>query len=293
MSRTVAAMRAPGSDSSARDDRVLPEVRLVAPLIIAILILAVLVLYLNPDKTDRYFAWTIKPSLTALVMGAGYLMGIYFFARVLLAAEWHTVAVGFIPITAFTIAMLLATLLHLDRFHQGTLAFWMWLVIYVITPFLVPFLWFRNRPRDLGRSAREPQVPRIVRWGMTTMGVVFMLVVVIAFIFPSLLIGLFPWTLTPLTARVVAGWMLFPAVGGLALGAEPRWTGWRVVIEAFLVGIVFVLLALPRAWNDLNLSNPLAWAYLAGLALSVIVVPLFYLWMERNARALVAVQEAA
>src|SRR5579864_6352301 len=93
------------------DDHVLLLTRLVPAFIIPVLILAVLALYLNPGQTAQNFAWTIRPRMTAMAMGAGYLMGVYFFVRVLTTSRWHRVASGFLPITAFTTAMALATVL--------------------------------------------------------------------------------------------------------------------------------------------------------------------------------------
>jgi len=270
------------SGSRPRDDRVLPEVRAVAVFVIFILILAVIVLYFMPDTTDTNFAWTIKPTLTAMAMGAGYIMGIYFFARVTFLKRWHYATVGYLPITMFTIWMLLATLLHLDRFNQSAFAFYFWLVIYIITPILVPFLWFRNRVTDPGLTANEFQVPIIARRIAGVIGVAFTLFFILCFLFPDVLIGIFPWKLTPLTARVIAGWLSFPGIGGLMLAREPRWSSWRLVIEAAYVGIVFFLLAVPRAWNDLVQGNPLTWVLLIALLGSLILVPALYLFMERQ-----------
>src|SRR5713226_1610286 len=123
------------SSTPARDDRILPATRVVAAGVIFILMLAVLALYLNPDLTDQNFAWTIRPRMMPMMMGAGYLMGAYFFARVLTGRHWHESSGGFIPITAFTIFMALATILHLEKFHQGTFTAALWMVVYAITPF--------------------------------------------------------------------------------------------------------------------------------------------------------------
>ena len=39
--------------------------------------------------------------MTALIMGAGYIAGAYFFVRVARATRRHGVHLGFLPITAF------------------------------------------------------------------------------------------------------------------------------------------------------------------------------------------------
>ena len=87
------------STTPVRDDRILPATRVVAAGIIFILLLAVYALYINPDATDQNFAWTIKPRMMPMMMGAGYLMGAYFFARVLTARQWHRAAAGYLRLS--------------------------------------------------------------------------------------------------------------------------------------------------------------------------------------------------
>ena len=89
-----------------RDDRILPFTRVVAAVVIVILVFAWIVLYLLPAETDHRFAWTIQPTMTAMVMGAGYGSAIYFFVRLLTERRWHRVTLGFFPITVFTWMML-------------------------------------------------------------------------------------------------------------------------------------------------------------------------------------------
>src|SRR5512141_2236890 len=95
------------------------EVRIVGAVILAVLILAFIALYIFPDNTDVDFAWTIKPATTAILIGEGYLAGGLFFLRVITGKKWQHFQTGFLPITAFTVCMLAATLLHWSRFHQG------------------------------------------------------------------------------------------------------------------------------------------------------------------------------
>lgn len=263
------------------DDRVLALTRVAAAGVIIILVLAVWVLYLYPETTNRNFAWTITPTLTPLAMGAGYIMGIYFFLRVLTSRHWHQVAGGYLPITAFTVFMALATILHLDRFHSGAWSFVLWSVIYAITPFLVPFLWWRNQKTDSGIAAPgDRMVPDGIRRAAAIVGGAVILAALIAFVFPGLAIAVFPWKLTPLTSRVVAGWAMLPGVGGLTLSRERRWSTWQVVLEAFMVGLVFFALALPRAWNDLTPGAPGTWILLAFVIGALAGAPIFYLLMQ-------------
>jgi hypothetical protein len=66
-------------DSREADDRVLPLTRGIAAFIVPFLVVAFAVLYLWPGDTDRLFAWPIRPTMTAMVLGSAYLGGAYFF----------------------------------------------------------------------------------------------------------------------------------------------------------------------------------------------------------------------
>jgi hypothetical protein len=133
-----------------RDDRILPETRWLAALIIPFLVVAFIILYFWPHDTDKLFAWTIKPSMTPMMLAAAYLGGIYFFTRALLAKQWHLVKLGFLPVTAFASLLGIATILHWNRFNHSHISFYTWATLYFTTPFLVFAVWLRNRRTDRG-----------------------------------------------------------------------------------------------------------------------------------------------
>ena len=85
-----------------RNDRILPETRWVSVVIVPFLVAAFAILYLFPDRTQELFAWGIQPRMSAMMLGAAYLSGAYFFVRVAANARWHWVKVGFLPVTACT-----------------------------------------------------------------------------------------------------------------------------------------------------------------------------------------------
>src|SRR6476659_6498223 len=101
-----------------------PTLRLVSPnmrrLTIFIAGLAFVVgplLFLLPDKTDSLFAWTINPPLTAAFLGGGYCTALVI--EVLSARQrvWAWARIVYPAVLLFTTLTLLATLLHMDRFH--------------------------------------------------------------------------------------------------------------------------------------------------------------------------------
>ena len=99
-----------------QDDRILLQTRIVLIIVIPFLLLAFLILYFFPDLSGERFAWGIKPHMTALFIGSGYLGGAYMFVFAIFGKHWHRIKAAFPPVTTFTVAMLLATFLHWDRF---------------------------------------------------------------------------------------------------------------------------------------------------------------------------------
>ncbi len=271
--------------AASHDDHITLATRVVGGSVIAILLLAILVLYVFPDSTPTNFAWTIVPSASAIVIGAGYFAGAIFFVRVVTQARWHRVQAGFLPITAFTVVMLVATLIHWQRFHQGTLDFFLWTGIYIITPFLVPFLWWRQRPRDAGTlEAQDLRFSEPVRRLLRVLGVAGLLLCLIVFLWPSPLIDLAPWRLTELVARVFAGWGVLVFAALVAVAADGRWSATRLLLQSFMVAQVLVLLAVPRIWQELDHAKVSAQLFVPLLVVALVASVAIYLRLEWQSR---------
>jgi hypothetical protein len=260
---------------------VAPAVRWLAAPIALILLTGFVLLYLWPDDSGRLFAWPIAPRMTPLVMGAGYLAGAYFWTRVLLERRWHRVGLGFLPTTVFTWAMLLATVLHWDRFSHGHPIFVAWTAIYVVAPIVIPLVWLCARAADPGTPERDDVlVPQAVRWGAGALGAAVLLRAALMFLVPAPFVAAWPWKLTPLTARVLAGWFMLPGLEWLLMGPDGRWSAWRITYESAALGFALILLGVGRAWTDFDTGNPLTWVYLGSLVGSLVALPALYLAME-------------
>jgi hypothetical protein len=250
-----------------RDDRLYPETRLLGAVIVPFLVVAFALLYVFPDDTRHWFAWDVQPTITPLIMGAGYIAGAYFFVRVALETRWHRIQVGFLPVTAFTLFMAIGTLNHLDRFATAHVAFWVWIGLYVTTPVLVPLAWWRNRATDPGTpEPGEPPLPVFVRPFLLAVGGVQSAVAVVLLLMPSTMIEHWPWHLTPLTAQTLGGWFALPGVTALMMGLDGRWTAIRITLESQLIGLALILLGTIRAWEDVDTSNAIAYVFVAGIA---------------------------
>ena len=138
---------------------------------------------------------------TSFVLAAAYVAGAYFFIRVVMVDSWHRVAAGFPAVIVFVWGAAGATALHLDRFNHDALSFAAWAGIYAVAPVGLPLLYLARR-RAAAAAARRHAAAGSPAAGRRRRRVV--LAAVVAFALPQVAIDVSPWTLTPLTARIVA-----------------------------------------------------------------------------------------
>jgi hypothetical protein len=164
-------------------------------------------------------------------------------------------------------------LLHWSRFHHGSLSFYAWTGIYAITPFLVPFLWWRNRASALPElDEKDVHFSTSARWilgGLATAGALGALLV---FILPAIAISTAPWKLTELTARIFSGWTMLSSMTVLMIALDGRWSAARTMLQSAIVGTGLVLLAIPRMWRDFDPAKPMTYVFIAGVALGLLAL---------------------
>ena len=265
------------------DDRLLAPTLWTARLIVPVLVAAWVILYLFPHDTAKLWAWTVRPPITAMVMGAGYLAGAYFFARVVTVGSWHRVGWGFVATTVFTTLLLLATLLHWDRFNHDHVSFWAWLGLYLVTPPLLPLLFARNRRHDPGRpNVDDVKVPRSMRAVVITAGAAQLTFALLLFARPTAVIDDWVWPLTPLTARTLSAFLAFLAVLWLCFVVDDRWSSFEIPMQTVTLGLVLVAVAAVLERHDL--TGPTAAVRIFSFALAAAIVLLVALQVAMRRR---------
>ncbi len=264
-----------------RMDQVFRATRWLAIFIIPFLATASAILLIWPADTGRLFAWPIKPLMTAMMLGSAYMGGLYFFVRVVFARQWHTVKMGFLPVTSFAGLMGIATVLHWDKFTPGHISFITWAGIYFLTPFLVFAAWWFNRPADPQQlDPGDKLIPANLRWLLGIAGVVEVLVGLLLFFVPTWMISIWPWTLSLLTARVVGAMVILPGVAQIGMALDRRWSSARVAIESQVFSLVLILISAARAWGDFDLANIGTYLFAGGLSALLVFLIGLYLWMQ-------------
>jgi hypothetical protein len=242
--------------------------------------LAVGALYVLAGSTDRYFAWTIQPPLTAAVLGAGYGAGFLLVVLSLRDPVWAHSRVAVLTILVFVVLTLAATLMHLDRFHFqaefaglpwiARAAAWFWLAVYVVVPVaMLGALVRQERAPGKDPTPRHP-VPPVLRGALAVESAVLLAVGLALYVAPSTATSLWPWPLSPLTARVVAAWLIaFGAAAALAavVGDLRRLRTAAIAYTAFGVLVAGAVARFPDtvAWGSAR-----AWVFTAMVAAVVV-----------------------
>lgn len=280
---------------SARDDHVQSAMRVAAVVVVAVLVPALIILWGLPTRTDDLWAWTIKAPLTPIFMGAGYGAGAYFFLRVFRAPRWHTVSVGVLSAAVFALLMLITTILHWDKFNQGrahdglpdppalaTIAYFGWTIVYILSPFVVGWLWWRNQQLDPRTpDDGEPLVPANVRLVARVIACGALAGAAVILIAPSVAVDNWGWNLTPLTARVLGCFTAQVGTGFLLLSLDPRWSSWKVLVQTFLIAVTLILIGAIREWDTFLPDRPMKWLFIAGLVAGAGALLALYRSLER------------
>jgi len=277
---------APPSPSAAgalaqRDDRVLPATRALAVVLVPILLTAFVILYGFPSDTGRLFAWTIRPDLTPMVLASAYLGGAWFFIRVVRERRWARLSAGLVSVTLFAALLGVATVIHWDRFNHGHVAFWLWAGLYFTAPFLVLAVWVVNQRVAAPPHPDELRIGRVARVVVAAGSGLALVQGLVMFAVPSVVIPVWPWLLTPLTARVV-GAVFCLGSAGLVVLRDTRWVRLRLMVEVEVIMLTLMLVGAVRARTDLYTDRPLTWLLLGGFVATLAAS--LWLWRAMSTR---------
>lgn len=269
---------------SPRDNRLLAPTRVVSTAVIPVLGAAFVILYLFPGETMRLWGWMVCPHMSAYVLGGGYLSGAYFFTRAARSGAWNRVSVGFVATTVFSTMLLGVTIRHWDEFNHGHVSFWAWLLLYVTTPVLLPWLWSKNQRTDPGAvSEGDTTIPRSIRIAVGAGGAIQLAVAAVTFLWPATVMKVWPWVTDLTSLRAISAFVAFPAVTWLWFLFEHRWSSFRITQQTATAGLVLILGGALRSRMEFR-SEDRFWLYVSLLLVALALNVTLYAAMERRAR---------
>lgn len=131
-----------------------------------------------------------------------------------------------------------ARIVHWNKFNHAHIAFWLWAGLYFTAPFLVFGGWLANWRCAAPARIDEPRLGRVARWTVGPIGMLALVQGIVMFLAPAQVIAIWPWTLTPLTCRVVGAIFCLGSTG-IGVLVDPRWSTVRLMlqVEALMVSL--------------------------------------------------------
>jgi hypothetical protein len=259
---------------------VLPAMRVLLGCFAVLTALATGSLFVLAETTEKTFAWTIAPPLTAAFLGAGYGAGFVLVVLSMRARRWADVRVPVLTIFVFVVLTLVATLLHIDKLHFGKDfaalealakgAAWFWLAVYVVLPVAMLVLIVVQERTPGGDPPPMHPVPSVLRAALGVESVVLLAVGAALYIAPTTAETLWPWPLTPFTARVTASWLLAFGLATMLAAFAGDLHRLRTATIAYTLFGVLVLAAVLRFSSTVAWGRPVAWLFL-GMTVAVVL----------------------
>jgi hypothetical protein len=243
----------------------------------ALVLLAGVPLFVFPEHTDRYFAWTVDARMTSVFLGAAYWSAIGLEVGAARAATWSRARIAVPAVFVFTSLTLVVSLVHLHKLHlhhhpplSALIVASAWLAIYVLVPVLMAVGWVAQRRYS---SAVPPPrgLPVAARITLLVLATLLLGIGVAMLAAPGWAYGAWPWTLTPITRGAVAAWLI-----GLGVAAGHAWVinDKPSLRPLGLTGVAFGVLqavALARYGSEFDWSSFSAVVYVAILVALTLV----------------------
>jgi hypothetical protein len=238
---------------------------------LALTLLSTLSLYILAAETDRHFAWTINPPLSAAFLGGGYAAGFVLIMLTTREHVWARARIAYATVCVFVWVALLVTLLHLDRFHFDVddawprFLAWLWVVVYVVVPpWMTALLIAQRRVRGRDPDVTEP-MPDGLAAVMIGQAVVLTVIGAGLVIAPTRVGDVWPWVLTPLAGRAIGAWCVALGFAAALSVHERDLSRLRIAAVAYVVFGLLQAGSLVRFRDDVEWGDASAWLYVGML----------------------------
>jgi hypothetical protein len=220
------------------------------------------------EQTATSFAWTIQAFMTAAFLGAGYLASFLLEFLAYREKTWANARVAVPSVFLFTTLTLVATLLHLDKFHLNSpifsamVAAYLWLAIYIAVPIALLILLIYQIRLQGSTPKRKATLYTGMRLVLVAQGLLMLVTGLILFLFPATASTFWPWALTPLTSRAIGAWLIGIGVIALHMMWENDHQRNRIGYISYAALGILQAVSLVRYAGEVNWSTTSSWIYL-------------------------------
>jgi len=258
--------------------------------------------FLITPKNGIYFAWPVKPELTALFLGAGFILRSYFGYHLWRDKYWHTLRWSLKGDYAFLATLFVTTWWHASEMNwnlqgvsNGLRVFSLviahvWVLAYSFEPLTIYLLHPRDPQADAPVPANISEGPLqpILKNALLAIFYVAAAFWAILFISPEFANTRWPWELNAFDSRIMSAWFAGSSVWAITMYFMKDWAEVKIGVRSllfFILGLFAIsLLAFPHF--DLNHTAIASrQAQMFAIATAIISAWLLYAyWQQEQAR---------
>ncbi len=255
--------------------------------------------FLILPEQGKYFAWPVVPGLTAMFLGAGFILRSYFGYHLWRDKYWYTIRWSLYGDYAFLAVLFVTTWWHVGEMNwhlQGVsnglrlfslVIVHVWILAYTFEPLTI----FLLHPRDPEADAPVPEnlsegelMPSLKNAfvAMFYLGTAFW---AILFFAPEFANTRWPWELNPFDSRIMSAWFAGVAVWSVTMYFMKDWAEVKIGVRAillFLIGllVVWVIGVFRYGYNHTPIAGRQGVVYIVSLL--VILTWLSYSYIRQE-----------
>lgn len=249
-----------------------------------------------------YFAWPVVPELTALFLGAGFILRSYFGYHLWREKYWYPLRWSMAGDFVFLGVLFITTWWHIGEMNwrlqgvgEGLRIFSLviahvWVLAYTFEPLTV----FLVHPRDKEAHADIPpdfaqgDLSKLLKYALLAIFFSGAALWALLFFSPEFANARWPWELNPFDARIMSAWFAGSSVWAITMYFMKDWAEVKMGVRAlllFILGLLAVwVLAFPRfASNHTQIASRQGLVYGLSLASMAVLLSLAY-WKQEQAR---------
>lgn len=247
----------------------------------------------------KYFAWPVVPELTAMFLGAGFILRSYFGYHLWRDKYWYTLRWSMYGDFAFLSVLFITTWWHVQEMNwnvQGVstglrifclIVTHVWILAYTFEPLTVFLLHPRDPEANAALPAQVSEGPLLPQIKSALIALFYLGAALWALFFftPEFANSRWPWALNAFDARIMSAWFAGVAVWSVTMYFLKDWAEVKVGVRAimfFLVGLLGVWVT--SSWryplNDTKIAVRQGWIY--ALVVAVMVIWLFYAYWKQE-----------
>ena len=242
-------------------------------LVLPLLFIAGIQLFLLSEQTETYFAWTFAAPFSAAFLGAGYWAAMLHAYTGVRAGAWSYVRTSMPAALTATGLLSITTFLHFDKFHLASPLFitrfvtWVWIAVYVVVPPLLAIAWIIQRRQPGAQAKGHHPLPAWMRGGFAVLAAFALLSGIGLFLAPVAMSAVWPWAVTPLSARAVSSWLSAFGMACAALVFENDMRNGAGTCLSLLAFCFLELVVIGRYASAIDWGRPMSIMYILFLLL--------------------------